>query len=204
MIEVKNIKKSFGQQKVLDGFSYAFPSQGMFVLRGDNMAGKSTLLYIIDLLDDDYSGSLTIDSIDMHNISDKEKMEFREKKIFFILPQNNLIPSLSPEANVRLSGGEKEELPLFFPKHLLNYKDSSTLSGGEEMMVALAGAVLSKKKILLLDEPTYSLSYENKIKVLDVLKEISKKNLVIFSSHDETTFSGCTNLFLKEGKLHEV
>lgn len=201
MIELKNIKKSFGDQIVLGGITYTFPSKGMFVLRGANMVGKSTLLYIIDLLDHEYSGSLFIDGNNINIMNEKERMEFREKNIFFILPQNNLIPNLSPVENIRLCGNDSDSLPSFLPEYLLSYKDCFTLSGGEEMIVALAGCVLSKKRILLLDEPTYSLSYENKIKVLELLKEISKNSLVLFSSHDEVTFSECTNLFLKEGKL---
>lgn len=201
MVSLKNIKKSFGEKVVLDGVSYDFPDRGLFVLCGDNMSGKTTLLHIIALLDRSFDGDVIIDFSSTKEMGLARLESMRSKFIDLVIPKNNLIPSLSPLENVLLGLSSTAKLPLFFPSRLTDYKDSMSLSGGEEMLVALSACALRNRPVILLDEPTYSLNPKSKKLVTDALLSLSKTSLVIAASHDSDLQLAGTIVRLENGRL---
>ncbi|MGM0519733.1 MAG: energy-coupling factor ABC transporter ATP-binding protein [Campylobacterota bacterium] len=158
---------------------------------GSNGVGKSTLLKIIAGLQSDYLGELHL----FHQIikSNKQYEQFRSEIGY--LPQDVsdyfLCPTVIEDVmfNLRARKVKKEEayiesikiLKQLNIEHLEN-RVINELSGGEQKIVALAGILITKPKIMLLDEPTNALDDEAQIKIIELLNSI-KKSMVIVSHH---------------------
>ena len=183
MITLKNINKSIGSNRIFQSLSLTFPDQGLFFLTGDNGCGKTTLLYLLALLDSDYEGEYWIDKKETNLLNRKEKEILRKEKISLLLPKGNLLDFLTIRENVHLFCKT--------PKEFLKAEDRSIkgLSGGEEILYALSNEIGKNKDILLLDEITASLSKENVDRVMDILVDYAKGHLVIMACHDVRVLS---------------
>lgn len=177
---IKNLTKSFGEKLLFSNFSYSFGENGLYVLKGESGAGKTTLLRIIAGLDTDYTGEIIGGGVS--NVS----FCFQEHRLFpFVSAFNNI---------VKVSFKEENETNKELTRKLLsrlNFKDSDMklppekLSGGMRQRVDFARAVLKESKILILDEATKELDALLADKMLDIIKEESKKRLVIMVTHKE-------------------
>lgn len=185
MIKLLNIKRKFKTHIVFPNNSFTFEDNNLYILKGENGSGKTTLLYYLALIDNEFEGKYYFDDIELSSQTLKQKDEFRNENISLLLPRGNLINIL----NI------KEKRELFCKKEVKNYdflddeKSPYNLSGGEEMLLALSNEVSKQKKLYLLDEITSSLSNEHAIKIMDLLKELSKNSIVIIASHDERIMS---------------
>jgi len=189
MIEVKNISKSYGKIKALKNVSFTAQSGEIVALLGQNGAGKSTLLKILVgyLLPDE--GQVLI--------LGKKYENAREQILSHIgyVPENSLLyPEMSVFDFLKLSADLKQLTPDDFLNNInelaerLDLKDvimqkNSTLSKGYKKRVEIAAALINKPDILILDEPTEGLDPNQKKIVRNFLKEYSKKNIVIISTH---------------------
>lgn len=197
LIEGKNIRKTFGKKNVLNDVSFSFPSKGFFLIKGSNGAGKSTLLRIIGLLDDRYVGSLIVCGRDISSLKEKEKAGLRKKYFAYLFQGDNDISFLNSKENSFFRDelwksereGEKKESP----------------SQGERVLDYLEAAIRSKRKILLLDEPTANLSEKNALKVIERLQSASKDKLTIVVTHDSLFFEEKDKyvLALQDGLIKE-
>lgn len=185
MIQLLNVKRKFKTHIVFPNNSFTFEDNNLYILKGENGSGKTTLLYYLALIDNEFEGKYYFDDIELSSQTLKQKDEFRNENISLLLPRGNLINIL----NI------KENRELFCKKEVKNYdflddeKSPYNLSGGEEMLLALSNEVSKQKKLYLLDEITSSLSNEHAIKIMDLLKELSKNSIVIIASHDERIMS---------------
>ncbi len=185
MIKLLNIKRKFKTHIVFPNNSFTFEDNNLYILKVENGSGKTTLLYYLALIDNEFEGKYYFDDIELSSQTLKQKDEFRNENISLLLPRGNLINIL----NI------KENRELFCKKEVKNYdflddeKSPYNLSGGEEMLLALSNEVSKQKKLYLLDEITSSLSNEHAIKIMDLLKELSKNSIVIIASHDERIMS---------------
>ena len=186
MIQIKNLHKSFDDQKVLDGVNLEIPSGTITVILGRSGVGKSVLLkHIIGLLHAD-AGEVKVDGTDLMKLSDADLNEFRKR--FGMLFQNAaLFDSLNVFDNVAfplrehtsLSENEiaeivKEKLALV-GLHRINHKMPSELSGGMRKRVGLARAIALSPKIILYDEPTTGLDPLMTDSVNHLILETQKK-----------------------------
>ncbi len=198
MIELKNIRKSFKDKEVLINLSYSFPDSGLFIINGDNMSGKTTLLYILAFFDSDYQGKYLFNGINVKSLNGKEKKE-TIKKTILVFSHGNLLPHLSVEHNAYLG--------TVCPYQLEGIKDTNrnpdTLSGGEEILLILQREEHSSHSAIFFDEITSPLSDKNFSKVMNELKKMSQNKLIVLNSHDERTKVFDKQLFLEEGKLHD-
>lgn len=202
MIKINNVSKKYKDKLILNEINYCFENTGLYVIKGYNGCGKTTLLSIIALIDINYSGEIIIDDqhFDSSNLLTKDK--YRKKNISYILPSNNLISFLSIKDNILLESNN-----LIDP--LLNGidldKNINQISGGQEMLVAISRFLNSNKSIGLLDEITSQLDEKNTFKIMERLIEVSKKKLIIFVSHDSRVLKmpGIKVLTLEGGKLHD-
>ena len=183
-LEIKNVTKRFGDKIILQNFSYKFDNSGIYAITGDSGIGKTTLLRMIASLDKDFDGEILGGGFS--NVS----LAFQEYRLFPQLSAlENIIFSVSDRkdeavsektynllAMLGLSGSDIELLP-------------DQLSGGMKQRVSIARALISNKKIILLDEPTKELDAENSENVLRLIKEISKNKLVILVSHNDADLS---------------
>ena len=175
MIYLKSIHKKIGNTTVFSDLTLRFPDVGLYFLTGDNGCGKTTLLYILAMLDRDYTGDYLLDGEKVNGLTSERLDELRRKNISLLLPKGNLIDFLTVRENVYLDCKA--------PKNFLEPEDRSVLglSGGEEILYALSNELGKNKKILLLDEVTSSLDKENTDIILQSLKEIKDKTIILIS-----------------------
>lgn len=198
MIELKNITKRFNNNIVLDNLNYKFSETGLYVIYGDNGSGKTTLSYIIGLLDNKYEGKFYFNNVDVSKLSKKEYNQAREKFISYIFSKNNLIPYLNVKENLDLSNSENNFIDLEMKQ------DVNTLSGGEEILLALNIEINKKKKIYILDEVTAMLDNDHFNKLMEIINNLSKEVLIIMISHDKRINKYGKQLKHNKGKLNLI
>ena len=175
-LTLNKVSKKFGDKSILQNFSYEFEEIGLYIITGESGIGKTTLLRIIAGLDTDYIG--TVENGGIKNIS-------------FMFQEYRLFPSLTAFENASISIGKKADedayqslIRLGFSKDDLK-KFPRELSGGMKQRVSFVRAILKKAPILILDEPTKELDANTADIMLDMIKEASKRCLVIIVTHDD-------------------
>ncbi len=199
-IKILNLTKTIDDRLLLNDISYDFLDNNFYVIKGDNGVGKTTLLYILALLDNSYSGKIFINGNDIKELKVKDIKTLRRKYISLLFSKGNLISYLTVKENRNLFLNKNESLLL--NKNIDDTQNSSTLSGGEEILVALERELSLNKKIILLDEVTASLDDSNLKNLMDILTKLSETHLIILVSHDPRTYTYGTLLEMKNGKLY--
>ena len=179
---------------------------------GPSGSGKSTLLNLIGLLEQPSFGSIKICNTDFDTLKDEEKVIFRKDNIGFVFQNNQLLEDFNVEENVALpllingNSFRKSISKANDYLHLLGISDRNKfkpglLSGGEQQRVAIARALIKNPKILLADEPTGSLDYENTKIVFNFINKLSKENKIItvFATHNLNLVKLLDKCFLMEG-----
>ena len=216
MIELKEVCKVYKSKsgesfKALDNFSYSFLNHGLVGIYGDSGCGKTTLLNLIGGIDTLTSGDILIDNKSLTKFKNKELDAYRNQEIGFIFQDDNLIDNLNVFENVslalslrKINGKRRKELVSESLKEVgildKEKKYPSELSGGEKQRVTIARALIKKPRIILADEPTGSLDKENSFEIMKILKELSKKYLVIVVSHDENLLNEFSDEIIKIAK----
>ena len=200
MIQIKNITKNYlsGENEVhaLKNVSINFRNNEFVSILGPSGCGKTTMLNIIGGLDKYTSGDIVINGVSTKEYKDRDWDAYRNHYIGFIFQSYNLIAHLSILENVELalsiagiSKAEKRKKAIKALKEvgLENQmkKRPNQLSGGQMQRVAIARAIVNEPKIILADEPTGALDSETSVQVMDLLKKISSKYLIIMVTHNE-------------------
>lgn len=188
MIEVKNLKKSYGKYLALDGVSFSLKEGDVLGFLGPNGAGKSTTMNIITGYISCDEGSVMIDGVDM-----LEDPAAAKKKIGY-LPE---IPPLYEEMTVQkylefIFELKKVRLPM--KKHIdeicsmVNITDVQNriiknLSKGYQQRIGLAQALLGDPPVLILDEPTVGLDPKQITDIRKLIRDLGQKHTIILSSH---------------------
>ena len=217
-IKVENIVKTFNRHsrnanKVLKGVSFELPDKGLVCIFGKSGSGKTTLLNIIGGLEKADSGKVYIDGECTSGKTDK----IRNAKIGFIFQNYYLEKGYTIAEIMRnqmIIAGFKDEkeierrteeaLKLVDMERFKN-KLGDALSGGQQQRVAIARAIVKGSDIILADEPTGNLDTENTMKVMDILKEISKTQLVVIVTHEVSLIKKYADSHIKivDGELVE-
>ena len=200
MIQIKNIVKNYlsgeNQVKALKNISINFRNNEFVSILGPSGCGKTTLLNIIGGLDKYTSGDIIINGVSTKEYKDKDWDAYRNHYIGFIFQSYNLINHLNVLENVELAlsiaGISKTEKRKRAIKALKEVglsgqmkKKPNQLSGGQMQRVAIARAIVNEPKIILADEPTGALDSETSVQVMDILKKISNKYLIIMVTHND-------------------
>lgn len=197
IIKLDNIQKKYGSHVVLDNFSHVFKDNTMTAIKGESGAGKSTLLQIIGLLDDSSDGTLYYDNNDVTQLSELKKKRLYRTTISFVFQNFLLLKNESILNNLKISTKflkksqqEKKEIYLN-ALSIVKLSDKSlkdkiySLSGGEQQRVALARSIIKPSQLILLDEPTGSLDYNNGLIIMDILKMLqSQGKTIIMVTHN--------------------
>lgn len=219
IIEAIKIKKYYESNqstiKVLKEVNLRVEEGELVAIVGPSGSGKTTLLNILGLLDNPTSGELYLNGKNAASLSDKEKRKIRLHKIGFIFQNFNLISSLTALENVELpmalagvSSKEQRKRAIELLKAVkLDDKINSKiheLSMGEAQRVAIARAFANNPSIILADEPTAQLDYENKTNIIELLQKLRKERntTIIVATHDLSITRNFDKIYeLRNGKL---
>lgn len=198
MIELKDVRKSFGKNEVLKGINLQIDKGEVVVIIGPSGSGKSTVLRTMNYLEEPTSGHVIVDGMDL---SDKNKLNAVRTEVGMVFQNFNLFPHMTVLDNLLLAPvnvrkTDKKEAQDIAMKLLERvgladkaqmYPDS--LSGGQKQRVAIARALAMKPKVMLFDEPTSALDPEMVREVLDVMKSLADEGMTMVIVTHEMGFA---------------
>jgi putative ABC transport system ATP-binding protein len=217
IIETVDLKKSYFKGRedvpVLQGVNLTVEQGEFIAVLGPSGSGKSTLLYLLGALARPTAGKVFIQGEDLSRLNERELAQVRREKIGFIFQRFNLFPALSAYDNLEIllnisrdgKVSNKEIVELLAKVGMgekLKFKPRE-LSMGEEQRLAIARAVLRKPAIVLADEPTGNLDWDNAKAVLGLFKSLNEAGqTVIMVTHNPQAASYASRLLrLKDGRL---
>lgn len=190
MIELKDICIEY-DRVILDHVSISIPAHSITLIRGKSGSGKTALLYCISLMD---TKSKYQYYYDHRLIGEKDRNNIRKECISYVLQENDLLAHLDVRGTLQYFAhihnkhlSDKDIQDYLDKMHLdvtLN-QNVMTLSLGERQRLSIATALVSNPQVLVLDEPTASLDYENEIEIYNILKELSAHMTIVLASHSE-------------------
>jgi lipoprotein-releasing system ATP-binding protein len=200
MIEIRNLRKSFGQLTVLKGISLSVRRGEIVSVVGPSGAGKTTLLQIVGTLSrpDGVNGSVVIDGVDVGKLKDNELSTFRNNRIGFVFQFHNLLPEFTAFENICIPGYiggrdrrmvEARAAELIDMLGLTSRRDHkpAELSGGEAQRVAIARALVNSPSVILADEPSGNLDSKNRDEIHRLFLSLRERfgQTIIIVTHDE-------------------
>ncbi|MGK0605198.1 ATP-binding cassette domain-containing protein [Enterococcus gilvus] len=213
MITIKNLNNFFNGQSLYSDISLNFSSTGLTIISGESGTGKTTLLKMIGGYYLNYQGEIYYKGKEWHSFSKSEREYEHFNNIGYIPQDYGLIEGLTVLENIKIQRKDTDsknddDLNMLFKElelEELENKKIEDISGGQKQRVALLRIVYQDPEIILVDEPTSSLDNQNTIKVITILKELSKNKKVIMITHDEQLLKyGDELLRLEEGKIVPV
>ncbi len=214
MIDIKGLRKSFGDTEVLRGIDLSVADREVVVIIGPSGSGKSTLLRCINFLEEPTAGTITIDG---DEVTAQNLNEIRAE-VGMVFQRFNLFPHMTVGENITLAprkvrNTSPEEatqvaLALLQKVGLADRIDAypEQLSGGQQQRVAIARALAMKPKVMLFDEPTSALDPEMVKEVLNVMQELATEGMTMVVVTHEMGFArevGDRVLFVDQGVIVE-
>ena len=199
MIEVKDLHKSFGQLKVLNGVSINIQKGEKVVVIGPSGSGKSTFLRCLNRLEEPTGGQVIFEGFD---ITDKKtNIDKHRQKMGMVFQHFNLFPHLTVLQNITLAPttlklqakeeAEKNAIELLNKVGLVDKANvyPSTLSGGQKQRIAIVRALAMNPDVMLFDEPTSALDPEMVGEVLNVMKQLAEDGMTMVCVTHEMGFA---------------
>lgn len=199
MIEVKGLKKKFGNLEVLKGIDFRVEESEVLCFIGPSGSGKSTLLRCLNRLEGADGGSIKIDGEDIYHT--KTNINKLREKLGMVFQSFNLFPHLNVLKNItfapveleKMSKSQAEEKAKYLLKKVgledkaLEYPEK--LSGGQKQRAAIARALAMEPEIMLFDEPTSALDPEMVGEVLQVMKDLAREGMTMVVVTHEMGFA---------------
>ena len=206
MIEIRGLKKIYKAESneviANNNISFKFKEKGFYIILGKSGCGKTTLLNILSGLDNYNDGKILVDGDDIGNYNEIQLDEYRNIKIGIIFQQYNLLSDMNVFNNLRLvlelqewECDEKARKKYIEDKisdildkvGLSGYENRkiNQLSGGEQQRIAIARTLLKKPDIIFADEPTGNLDANTGNGIMELLRALAKKCLIVMVSHDK-------------------
>ncbi|MFE6282589.1 ABC transporter ATP-binding protein [Streptomyces sp. NPDC057877] len=201
MIEIDNLRKSYGTRTLWSGLGFTVHAGQLLALVGPSGSGKSTLLNCLGLLDTPTSGAIRHEGRDITGFGPRAARLYRRDVLGYLFQSYALIDNATVAANldvamaprrkragaptvaealerVGLAGREQEQV--------------HRLSGGEQQRVALARLIVKQPALVLADEPTGALDHDNAALVVDILRAMSEDGCaVVIATHDDAVRDRC-------------
>ena len=215
MIEIKNIRKSYGNLQVLKGIDLTINEKKIVTIVGASGAGKSTLLHIIGSLDLPDSGEVWYGQENIALYSPDRRSAFRNRNIGFVFQFHHLLPEFTALENVCIpawiKGDSKKEaerkatelLGLLGLRERMAHKPAQ-LSGGEQQRVSIARALINSPKVVLADEPSGNLDSRNRTelhKLFFRLRDELGQTFVIVTHDTELAALSDLTVTLSDGQI---
>ncbi|MBO7132336.1 amino acid ABC transporter ATP-binding protein [Candidatus Saccharibacteria bacterium] len=213
-LKIKNLHKSFGKNKVLNGIDFELKEGERVVVLGPSGSGKSTFLRCINWMEEPTSGEIYLDG---ELVTEKNVRRIR-RNIGMVFQHFNLINNLTVMDNLILApmklklmkraAAEKRAKQLLKHIGLLDKADSfpASLSGGQKQRVAIVRAMMLSPEVLLFDEPTSALDPESIGDVLSLIRELADRGMTIMIVTHEMSFAkeiATRIVFIDKGKIIE-
>lgn len=211
---IKTIDSGSHVVKILRGLDFSVPRGQFAAIRGPSGSGKSTLLGLLAGLDEPTSGSISIDGQEISRMDEDSLAVLRARKVGFVFQSYQLVPTLTAEENVLLpldligdaDGAEDRARALLDEVGLVDRHDHYPvqLSGGEQQRVALARAFINRPALILADEPTGNLDTVNGSHVLDMLRDLNRREgatLVLVTHDEELARQADRVITLRDGRI---
>jgi branched-chain amino acid transport system ATP-binding protein len=185
MLKVKDLKVNYGGIEAVKGISFEVPEKSIVTLIGANGAGKSTTLRSIVSLVKPSSGSIEFMG---ENITGKDTNDIVAKGITLVPEGRKIFPDLTVLENLKIGAymrkdnvnDDLEWVYSLFPRlKERHWQAGGTLSGGEQQMLAVARALMSRPKLIMMDEPSLGLAPLIVQGIFDIIKEINKQGVTI-------------------------
>ena len=216
MIHVEDLRKSFGDNNVLNGITQDIRKGEKVVIIGPSGSGKSTFLRCLNLLEVPTSGHIIFEGTDL---TDKNTdINAIRRKMGMVFQHFNLFPNMTVRRNITLAPvrtgfmkqdeADAEAERLLARVGLLEKADAypASLSGGQKQRIAIVRALAMNPDMLLFDEPTSALDPEMVGEVLEVMKELAESGMTMAVVTHEMGFArevGTRVLFIDEGVVKE-
>src|SRR5690606_10947112 len=201
MIRLGGIEKSValagGRSWLLRNISLDVAAGEFISVMGPSGAGKSSLLNVLGLMDHDWQGRYMLDAVAVETLAAKQRQDLQREKVGFIFQHYHLIDELSVQENLELplqyrdvparerAARVADMLDRF---RIVGKKDlrPNQLSGGQQQLVAVARAVITRPRLLLADEPTGALHSTQAREIMDLLHELHGEGMTIVQvTHNE-------------------
>ncbi|WP_214781215.1 ABC transporter ATP-binding protein [Exiguobacterium sp. S3] len=206
-----HVSHQFDGQLVLNDIELHVSPGECVAIVGPSGSGKSTLLYILGLLRKPDQGAFLMNERDVFELDEEQRRLLRLHEVGFVFQQAHLIPYLTVLEQLELIQEKRQidakqlltDLGLGHRLHHL----PSTLSGGEKQRVAVARALINSPQLILADEPTASLDYENGRRVMALLAKQAHEEgrRVVVITHDERMLDVCDRVLrVIDGTLTEL
>lgn len=200
MIEIKNLKKAFGDNVILEDISETVKKGQVICVIGPSGAGKSTFLRCLNLLEKPTSGKILFEGTDLTQLDDQDIQAMRAK-MGMVFQSFNLFPNMTVLDNVKLApmkvkhmaeqDATAEAKKLLDQVGLADKADAfpMSLSGGQQQRVAIARSLAMKPEVMLFDEPTSALDPEMVGEVLKVMQELANQGMTMVVVTHEMGFA---------------
>ncbi len=216
VIDVKGLKKSFGNHDVLKGIDEHIYKGEKVVVIGPSGSGKSTFLRCLNLLEEPTEGTITFEGNDI--TAPKADIDAIRRKMGMVFQQFNLFPHLSVKENIKLapvklgimtnSEADAKAMELLKRVGLPDKADAfpKQLSGGQQQRIAIARALAMNPDVMLFDEPTSALDPEMVGEVLQLMKQLADEGMTMVVVTHEMGFArevATRVLFMDDGVIAE-
>lgn len=220
ILKVENLCKTYGageaKVEALKQVSFSLCRGEFAAVVGESGSGKSTLLNCIGALDTPTSGHILMDGQDLFAMKDEQRTIFRRRNIGFIFQSFQLIPELNVEQNIAFpllldyrkpKKSEVDELLELLGLTERRRHLPSQLSGGQQQLVAIGRALITKPKLILADEPTGNLDTKNSQDVIALLTQASRhyQQTILMITHNSNLTASVDRVFrVSDGVLTDL
>ena len=216
LIDVQSLKKSFGDNVVLNGITTQIKKGEVVVVIGPSGSGKSTFLRSLNLLEKPTGGAIYFEGVDI--TAENVDINVHRQKMGMVFQQFNLFPHKTVKQNITLAPvklkklspaeADRKAMDLLERVGLSDKADAypDSLSGGQKQRVAIARALAMDPDVMLFDEPTSALDPEMVGEVLAIMKELAQSGMTMVVVTHEMGFAkevGTRVIFIDEGIIME-
>ena len=216
LIDVQSLKKSFGDNVVLNGITTQIKKGEVVVVIGPSGSGKSTFLRSLNLLEKPTGGAIYFEGVDI--TAENVDINVHRQKMGMVFQQFNLFPHKTVKQNITLAPvklkklspaeADRKAMDLLERVGLSDKADAypDSLSGGQKQRVAIARALAMDPDVMLFDEPTSALDPEMVGEVLAIVKELAQSGMTMVVVTHEMGFAkevGTRVIFIDEGIIME-